>query len=75
MPDSFDMDVSKSVELASLLPADVIKVSEGGIDTPVIANKLAEAGFQGIIIGDLFMKTPNPGSALGEVIKEIRKEN
>lgn len=75
MPHSFDMDVSKSVELASLLPADVIKVSEGGIDTPVIANKLAEAGFQGIIIGDLFMKTPNPGAALGEFIKEIRKGN
>ena len=47
MPYSFDMDVSKSVELASLLPADVIKVSEGGIDTPVIAKQVSRSRISG----------------------------
>ena len=62
---SFDMDVNKSFEFAKLLPADCIKVSEGGIYTPEKAKELSDVGFQGIIIGDLFMKTANPGYALG----------
>ena len=67
---SFDMDVNKSFEFAKLL-----KVSEGGIYTPEKAKELSDVGFQGIIIGDLFMKTANPGYALGEFIKGIEKEN
>lgn len=72
---SFDMDVNKSFEFAKLLPVDCIKVSEGGIYTPEKAKELSDVGFQGIIIGDLFMKTANPGYALGEFIKGIEKEN
>ena len=65
---SFVTDVENSFRLAEFLPKDAVKVSESGISNPATVRALRSAGFQGFLIGENFMKTPDPGQALREFI-------
>ena len=68
---SFVTDVQNSFHLAELLPKDAVKVSESGISNPDTVRALRAAGFRGFLIGENFMKTPNPGLALNEFISKL----
>nr|WP_036929322.1 indole-3-glycerol phosphate synthase TrpC [Prevotella sp. MA2016] len=68
---SFVTDVENSFRLAELLPKDVVKVSESGISNPDTVKSLREVGFRGFLIGENFMKTADPGSALREFIEKL----
>ena len=68
---TFHTDVQNSYRLANLLPKDYLLVSESGISNPITVRELRQAGFRGFLIGETFMKTPNPGLALKEFIKGI----
>lgn len=70
---SFVTDVENSFRLAELLPKDAVKVSESGISNPTTVRALRDAGFRGFLIGENFMKTPDPGRALCEFIENISK--
>lgn len=70
---SFVTDVETSFRLAELLPKDAVKVSESGISSPETIRELRQAGFRGFLIGETFMKTPDPGKTLGEFIQSIVK--
>ena len=65
---SFVTDVENSFRLAELLPKDAVKVSESGISNPDTVRALRAAGFRGFLIGETFMKTPDPGLALKNFI-------
>ena len=68
---SFVTDVENSFRLAELLPKDAVKVSESGISDPATVKALRQAGFQGFLIGENFMKTPDPGQALHDFITHL----
>ena len=68
---SFVTDVENSFRLAERLPKDAVKVSESGISNPQTISELRQAGFRGFLIGETFMKTPDPGKALAEFIARI----
>ena len=68
---SFITDVENSFRLAERLPKDAVKVSESGISRPETIRELREAGFRGFLIGETFMKTPEPGAALRAFIGQI----
>ena len=68
---SFKTDVETSFRLADLLPSTAVKVSESGISNPDTVRQLREAGYQGFLIGEAFMKTDNPGAALEHFISQI----
>ena len=68
---SFKTDVETSFRLADLLPSTAVKVSESGISNPDTVRQLREAGYQGFLIGEAFMKTDNPGAALDRFISQI----
>ena len=70
---TFHTDVQNSYRLESLLPKDYVLVSESGISNPQTVRELRQAGFRGFLIGETFMKTPNPGLALAEFIKEVER--
>jgi len=69
---SFVTDVQNSFRLAEMLPQDAVKVSESGISNPETVRALRQAGFRGFLIGENFMKTPDPGLALAEFIAKLR---
>jgi indole-3-glycerol phosphate synthase len=68
---SFVTDVDNSFRLAELLPKDAVKVSESGISNPATVSALRAAGFHGFLIGENFMKTPDPGQSLAEFISHL----
>ena len=68
---SFVTDVENSFRLAEKLPADAVKVSESGISNPDTVRALRQAGFRGFLIGENFMKTPDPGLALKQFIGQL----
>lgn len=68
---SFVTDVQNSFRLAELLPKDAVRVSESGISNPETVKLLLQAGFNGFLIGENFMKTANPGESLKEFISQV----
>ena len=68
---SFETDVETSFRMADRLPEDAVKISESGISDPSIVRQLREAGYQGFLIGEAFMKADEPGKALANFIAQI----
>ena len=65
---TFHTDVENSFRLAEKLPKEILFVSESGISSPQTVRQLRAAGFRGFLIGENFMKAPQPGDALKEFI-------
>lgn len=62
--DTFEVDIDTSVRLSYLLPANVVRVSESGIDTPAAIKLLSEAGFQAFLVGESLMRSHDATAAL-----------
>lgn len=69
---TFFTDVENSFRLAGQLPQDAVLVSESGISDPEVVKRLRTAGFRGFLIGETFMKTPQPGETLQNFLKAIQ---
>ena len=68
---TFVTDVENSFRLAGKLPAEAVKVSESGISRPETLSALRQSGFRGFLMGERFMKEPDPGAALGQFIASL----
>lgn len=66
---SFHTDLGNGLALVNALPHDMVKIAESGIKTPEDIKRLSKVGFNGFLIGESFMSTPNPGETLMEFIK------
>lgn len=70
---TFATDVEKSFKMVEMLPKNVVKVSESGINNPEMVKQLRTVGYKGFLIGEYFMKEENPGEALKQFIEAINK--
>lgn len=70
---TFYTDVENSFRLAGQLPLNTVLVSESGISDPEVVKRLRTAGFRGFLIGETFMKTPQPGETLQNFLKAIQQ--
>ena len=68
---TFVTDVENSFRLAGKLPEAAVKVSESGISRPETLSALRQSGFRGFLMGERFMKEPDPGAALGQFIASL----
>jgi indole-3-glycerol phosphate synthase len=68
---TFTLDLQHSYNLVNQIPNDFLKISESGISNPKTIVELRQAGFDGFLIGENFMKTSEPGEACLEFIGEI----
>jgi indole-3-glycerol phosphate synthase len=68
---TFVTSIETSLELASLIPDTFVKISESGLTKAQTIQQLRAAGYQGFLIGESFMKTPNPAAKLEELISEL----
>ena len=67
----FVVDLNHSYDLVKQIPDSYIKVSESGISDPKTIQALRNAGFQGFLIGENFMKTEDPGGAIKAFIAQL----
>ena len=70
---TFETDVQNSVRLASMLPPEMVKVSESGISKPETVLMLRGLGFRGFLIGENFMREPDPALALQQFIAQLKQ--
>ena len=68
---TFEVDVQNSVRLFPQISNDFVKISESGISNPTTILSLKKIGFQGFLIGEHFMKTPQPGDGCRDFIKAL----
>lgn len=69
---SFNVNINRSIELSKQIPADKIKIAESGIDSIETINIFKQAGFNGFLIGEHFMKSDNPGYSFQQFVKQLK---
>ena len=70
---SFETTVEKSFKMIDKLPTEAVLISESGISDPRTVCDLRQAGYNGFLIGENFMKTEHPGDALKQFISGIHE--
>ena len=67
----FTIDLQTSIDLAALLPADRLVVSESGIETAADIKRLQKAGINAFLIGTSLVKA---GAGRIDLLKDLCKE-
>jgi indole-3-glycerol phosphate synthase len=61
---SFETRLETTLDLLPRVPADRLVVTESGILTPADANRMRAASVSAFLVGEAFMRSPDPGEAL-----------
>ncbi len=70
---TFKVSVEQSIKLFKKLPTEALAISESGISDPATAVRLLEAGFNGLLIGEQFMKSKNPAEECDAFVSEVMR--
>lgn len=68
---TFEVSIQTSIDLAQMMPEGMVKISESGISHAENIQILIEHGYQGFLIGEYFMKQPDPAAACKALIQQI----
>ncbi|HTE32448.1 MAG TPA: indole-3-glycerol phosphate synthase TrpC [Chryseolinea sp.] len=68
---TFELSIEISKSLAAMIPADVVKVSESGIESVQTILELKRYGYQGFLMGQNFMQHSRPELACKLFIDEL----
>jgi indole-3-glycerol phosphate synthase len=68
---TFIVDINRSIELSKKIPANKIKIAESGINDVETIRIFRKAGFNGFLIGENFMKQPNPMNAFAIFVQQL----
>jgi indole-3-glycerol phosphate synthase len=64
---TFEVSLDTTLALLSLVPADRLLVTESGIQTRGDVLRMGAAGVNAFLVGEAFMRAPDPGLALAEL--------
>jgi indole-3-glycerol phosphate synthase len=64
---TFEVSLQTTLDLLQAVPAQRILVTESGIQTREDVARLRQAGVQAFLVGEAFMRQPEPGLALAEL--------
>ncbi|MCX8004800.1 MAG: indole-3-glycerol phosphate synthase TrpC [Burkholderiaceae bacterium] len=64
---TFSVDLSTTLALLPRIGADRIVVTESGILGPADVARMREAGVHAFLVGEAFMRAPDPGAALARL--------
>ena len=68
---TFEVDISRSLEILCVLPDHITTVSESGIETAHDLARLVEYGIDAALVGETFMRAPSPGDHLRRTLDEL----
>lgn len=68
---TMQVDIQTSLEISRLIPEHFVKVSESGLHSAKELKVLREAGYDGFLIGEQFMRFANPALALKELVEQL----
>ncbi|HEY2348087.1 MAG TPA: indole-3-glycerol phosphate synthase TrpC [Puia sp.] len=70
---TFSVDVDRSIRLAERLPVNKLRIAESGIRNVETLLLMKTAGFNGFLIGEQFMKAPDPAIAFASFIDQLKE--
>ncbi len=65
---SFDVTLQTTLDLLPRVPADRLLVTESGILVPDDVRRMRAAGVHAFLVGEAFMRAPDPGAALAALV-------
>lgn len=69
---TFEARLEVTLELAGLIPPDVVLVSESGIRTPDDVARVGAAGADAVLVGESLLRQADPGSGVAELAGQRR---
>lgn len=70
---NFEVNLDHSIRMAAALPAHKLRIAESGIHSAEAAVYLKQHGFDGFLIGEYFMKQPDPAIAFAEFVNQFNQ--
>jgi len=64
---SFEVTLDTTLGLLQRVPRDRLLVTESGILGRADVQRMREAGVHGFLVGEAFMRAPDPGAALASL--------
>jgi indole-3-glycerol phosphate synthase len=64
---TFEVDRELAARCAAEIPSDVLKVAESGIRDAADAQRLRDAGYDAILVGETLVTSPDPTAAVKEL--------
>jgi indole-3-glycerol phosphate synthase len=71
---SFEVSLENSVRLSKQIPDGFVKIAESGIASLNDLIYLKNNGFHGFLMGEIFMKTGNPGETCQQFINDLKNK-
>lgn len=68
---TFDVDLDGALETLSSLPDSVVRVAESGLHSTDDFLKVQRAGIEAALVGESFMRAPDPGAALASMLENL----
>jgi indole-3-glycerol phosphate synthase len=65
---TFEVDTQRAVRVAGSLPDHVVRVAESGVRHRDDVTRLADAGFDAVLVGEALVTAPDPGAALAALM-------
>jgi indole-3-glycerol phosphate synthase len=69
---TFKVDIERSLQMAEKIPAGKIKIAESGISSVENIALFKRNGFHGFLIGETFMKEPDPTIAFAAFVNQLK---
>lgn len=69
---TFVVDIERSLRMAEKIPLSKLKIAESGISSIENILLFKRHGFHGFLIGENFMKAPDPTIAFAEFVKQLK---
>ena len=64
---TFVVDTDRAVRMAPLMPTGVVRVAESGVAGPADAQRLADAGYHAVLVGESLVTDPDPRAAVARL--------
>ena len=64
---SFAVDTDRAVRVAGAIPEGVVRVAESGITGPADVQRLADAGYDAVLVGEHLVTSGDPAAAVREL--------
>jgi indole-3-glycerol phosphate synthase len=70
---TFEVDIENSLRIFEQVPRSVGRVAESGLSDPETLVRLRQAGVNGVLIGEHFMRADDPGQALADLRDQAKQ--
>jgi len=64
---TFEVSLQATLDLKAMVPADRVLVTESGILAPADVQLMRQADVHAFLVGEAFMRQPDPGRALSDL--------